>query len=263
MIRMQPHLPAHCSGVHTYSGRTNWLVRVLGFCCVLASTPVYVEGADNNALSPAAIAGEMAVSAGSNDLATGEFVFDMDAQRLSDALDTFATVTGRAVMFQDRQVAGVLTSALRGSYTAQEALDKLLVNTGLVSERVGGQQKSGFVLKADAKDNGMSGEKPSAQLDRRFDHVVQWRIWESLCSDALTKPGQYRVLLQVGIDREGVLSQVKLLTSTGDRNRDARIYSLLKGRQMGVKPTAELSQPLVIMIMQKDTMFGKQCGERG
>jgi len=62
------------------------------------------------------------------------FHFDIATQSLSQALRTFAHTCGQEVVFTEDVVAGQATS-LKGEYTVQAALDRLLKGTNLVAER--------------------------------------------------------------------------------------------------------------------------------
>src|SRR3954470_20970161 len=62
------------------------------------------------------------------------FHFDIANQSLSQALRSFAHVCGQEVVFTEDMVAGQAIS-LRGDYTAQAALNRLLQGTDLVAER--------------------------------------------------------------------------------------------------------------------------------
>lgn len=70
------------------------------------------------------------------------YSFDIPAQDLDSALKTFARVSGQQVVFNSRDARGKNAPALKGSYSAQEALDVLLRGSGLVVER----GKSGLFL---------------------------------------------------------------------------------------------------------------------
>ena len=69
------------------------------------------------------------------------FHFDITNQSLSQALRSFAHVCGQEVVFTEDMVAGQATS-LKGEYTVQAALNRLLQGTDLVAER----SKSGAIM---------------------------------------------------------------------------------------------------------------------
>lgn len=60
--------------------------------------------------------------------------FEITNQSLSQALRDFAHVCGQEVVFTEDVVAGQATT-LKGDYTVQGALDRLLRGTGLVAQR--------------------------------------------------------------------------------------------------------------------------------
>src|ERR1700761_4095426 len=60
--------------------------------------------------------------------------FDIANESLSQALRNFAHVCGQEVVFTEDMVAGQAIS-LKGEYTAQAALQRLLPGTALVAER--------------------------------------------------------------------------------------------------------------------------------
>ncbi len=63
------------------------------------------------------------------------FHFDIAAEPLSQALRNYGQSSRQEIIFTEDLVAGKIVSALRGQYTAQEALERLLRGTGLGVER--------------------------------------------------------------------------------------------------------------------------------
>jgi iron complex outermembrane receptor protein len=60
-------------------------------------------------------------------------VYDLPAGEAAAALQRFAEASGRETLFAADAIRGVRTAALRGEFSAQEALDTLLANTGLTA----------------------------------------------------------------------------------------------------------------------------------
>lgn len=59
--------------------------------------------------------------------------YDLPAGDAADALRRFAQISGRETLFSSAAVRDIRTGAVRGRFTAQEALDRLLRGTGLVA----------------------------------------------------------------------------------------------------------------------------------
>jgi iron complex outermembrane receptor protein len=63
--------------------------------------------------------------------ARGQYRFDIPAEPLGDALNDVARQTGLQILTPSRLVEGIHSPALNGTFTADEALRRLLVDTGL------------------------------------------------------------------------------------------------------------------------------------
>ncbi len=63
------------------------------------------------------------------------FHFDIASQPLSQALKTFGQVSGLEIIFTEEVVAGRDAGALKGEYTTEAAIERLLSGTGLIAER--------------------------------------------------------------------------------------------------------------------------------
>lgn len=93
-----------------------------------------------SAIVRAAILCACAVSAGTPAFVRAETVgpsyrFDIANQNLSQALRSYGQIAGQEIIFTEDLVAGVRPATLKGEYTAEAALDRLLSGTGLVAER--------------------------------------------------------------------------------------------------------------------------------
>jgi hypothetical protein len=76
--------------------------------------------------------------------------FDIPAQPLASALDRYAAMSRRSVVFRDELVAGRNSSPVQGRYSARAALSALLAGTGLMADDAAGDSRDAFVLKAAA-----------------------------------------------------------------------------------------------------------------
>ena len=71
----------------------------------------------------------------SADPAARSYRFDISAETLSQALRNYGQISGREIIFTQDLVEGKTVPALRGEFTAEEALQRLLQGTGLTVER--------------------------------------------------------------------------------------------------------------------------------
>ena len=76
--------------------------------------------------------------------------FDVPAGAAGPALQLFSTQSGRGVVFSPDTLSAVKTNAVRGAFTAREALDRLVANTGLL---ITADEKTGAFAVASPANN--------------------------------------------------------------------------------------------------------------
>ncbi|MBS0332944.1 MAG: TonB-dependent receptor, partial [Proteobacteria bacterium] len=94
------------------------------------------------------------------------YKFDIPAEDLGTALRTYGQVSGQQIIFSEGDVSGRSSAALSGSYTADEALKKLIAGTSLVAQRT----KSGVIVLVKADGRAAGGQ--SAEADNSVTEVV-------------------------------------------------------------------------------------------
>lgn len=186
----------------------------------------------------------------------GAFDFDVPAQPLTSALERYAAIADRTVLFSDALVAGRMSAPVKGRYAAEAALAALLAGSGLVADNAGGKLQNTFVLKPAPANTAAPAD--GSGLDRSYDGLVQMRVWEALCTDRRTAPGNYRASLSLTVDHTGRLAPA-LIGSTGDAGRDQAVIAVLQRLQMDRSPPAGLRQPLVLVILPRGRIAGQAC----
>ena len=186
--------------------------------------------------------------------------FDIPAQNLGDALDLYSRRTGIAVLM-DQRYAQRQSAAVRGAYAAGAALQALLEGTGLQSRLSDAQAvivyapagaaaaaadlpPAAVVAAADIPGATQGGGDHAAYVSR-LQHV----LLGLLCRAAQTRPGGYRLALQLYLNRAGVVERVHLLDSTGLRARDTAIARLVLGMRVGAAPLPSMPQPVSILLL--------------
>ena len=187
------------------------------------------------------------------------FDFDLPAQPLGLALERYAVITDRTVLFSDTLVAGRISAPVKGRHAPEAALAALLAGTGLAADNPGGRLQNSFVLKPAPSVAAVAAPVDAAGLDRSYDGLVQMRVWEALCADPRTAPGNYRASLRLNVDPGGRLAAPALIGSTGDAGRDQAVLAALDRLQMDHSPPADLRQPLVLVILPRGRITGQAC----
>jgi TonB family protein len=225
--------------------------------CALA-LPVLALGA---AGLPASSAGDAqyadAASAGAADLRD----FDIPAQPLADALNRYADISGRPALFPSDIAGDRMSSAVHGRYSPETALHLMLEGTGLTAEKRDSGLGETFVLKpADVAATVPPADVAKLFGEQGYSGLVQQRIWQALCADALTAPGRYSAVFRFQVDATGRVNGVRLLGSSGDARRDAALLAGLQQVQIGAPPPPAIVQhSLAMAILPDQPGAGPQC----
>lgn len=182
-------------------------------------------------------------------------LFDIPAQPLPQALQLYGETTGVAVLIDARMLGGLRSTAVSGRHAPLPALQMLLQGTGLTPRFVDG---GGFTLVA-GETPASSGAGPAnagtpsatdpAASRRRAARVIQQSLETALCGARATRPGGYRVALQLWLDPANHrVSRADVMESSGDPRRDAAILQRLDDLAMPGLP-ADLPQPVTLLLL--------------
>jgi hypothetical protein len=185
--------------------------------------------------------------------------FDIPSQPIASALDAYSTTTGIVAVYNGNLAAGRRSNAVRGHLAPEIALLSLLKDSGLVAEYT---TSDAFVLVPASEEPGVV-KTPSAialaalsqqdSIERRYSAVVQERITSALCAQQETKPGAYRAAISFWIGPAGGMTRVKLLSSTGDQQRDAAIAEVAGRLSVGEAPPAHMAQPFTMVVLPRSS----------
>lgn len=172
-----------------------------------------------------------------------ELRFDIPSQPLDGALESYMQVTGLQVLYASALTGARVSAGIKGQLTPREALDELLVGTGLAARSTA---EGAFTLVGLARPHSV----PSRQVASFEDYLarVQDRIIAVLCRQTATRPGSYRVALQFSIGSAGTIRNAALLGPSGDDVRDEAIAAALRGVSVGQGAPHDMPQPVTMLI---------------
>ncbi|MNJ94544.1 hypothetical protein D3C87_122440 [compost metagenome] len=178
--------------------------------------------------------------------------FDLPEQPLETALVSFGGLTGYSVLVASNLAAGRRAAAVYGDFEAREALQKLLVNTGLAVRYSG---RNAFTLALDNEastatsgNQGETGAKRVSLGKSSYAMILQSSLTRILCRAQPDAFGRYRVAFQLWINSDGLVMDTRLLESTGLKERDALLQKALRHSAMDAAPPANLPQPISILL---------------
>jgi hypothetical protein len=172
--------------------------------------------------------------------------FDIDAQPLAGALRAFSETTGIAVLFDDAVVSGRSSPGLHGEAGPRDALRILLVGTDLSAHFT---SMNAFTVNAMPAAAGEEAGTPPAAAPALAENdatELQQALEKVLCLRRDTRPGTFRLALQIWIDGNGTVADVVALAPSDDGARDARVLGAV--RQARVPARLSAGSPFTVLL---------------
>jgi TonB family protein len=182
--------------------------------------------------------------------------FDVPAQPLAAALQAYGHAAKLSVLIDSSLLAARTSASVAGDYSPHEALERLLEDTGLQVTFT--SANAAIIVASPASMHPPAAEVPSGLIaasaidgldgDASYAAHVQSRLDEALCGSPLTRPGHYRVVVQLRIGESGSVVASKVIDSTGDTERDEAIARAARDLSLDAGPPATLQQPVTILL---------------
>ncbi|HLH10685.1 MAG TPA: STN domain-containing protein [Methylovirgula sp.] len=192
--------------------------------------------------------------------------FDIPAQPLAAALQSYGEKTGLQVLYESRSALGRMSTKVEGMFSRDAALALLLKGTGLqvrytsenaITLALPSERKAGVGSpQALPAPNLILGTMPvrdeaepedASQL-RDYSASIQLDIRSALQRNALTRAGSYHFIARLWIDPSRAVQRAELSLPTGDEARDAAIVTTLQGLVMSRTAPENTPQPVRIAV---------------
>ncbi|CRM75394.1 TonB family protein [Pseudomonas sp. 52 E 6] len=185
---------------------------------------------------------------------------DLPAQDLEHALQAYSRATGMAVLVDRELTRGRRSIGVRGRFTAQEALAMLLTGSGLMARYA---RNDAFTLQtpqvSQPPPTQGAAARSVARINNSYATALQHAIETSLCRSPLTRPGSFRALVQIWVNPDGVIEHSRLVSSTGDEQRDEALVRSLSAARVERPAPSSLRQPVTLLLMPDTTGTRMEC----
>lgn len=184
--------------------------------------------------------------------------FEIPAEPLDEALDVYGHTARLGVLIDGNLLDGSISAAVSGDYSPRDALQRLLAGTGLQAHFTGTdaavvvRSPALSAASSQATDSPTSSTIPAADIDGVDGHaayaaLVQSRLTTALCRTPQTRPGSYRLVVQLLIDDAGSVTDAKVI-GVGDAARQAAVARVARSVVLGEAPPAGLRQPVTVLL---------------
>lgn len=214
------------------------------------------------------VQGALAQNVSSNNGASASAVhFELPAEPLADAIAAYGRMTGLSVLVGTKLLEGRVSAAVSGDYSPREALQRVLAGTGLQASftsadaavLVPAPQSSPPPLPDSNSAPPIAGAQMGGADYRAYAAMIQTRLADVLCRSPQTRPGSYRLLVQLRIDGAGAIVASQLVESTGIPARDVAIESEIRSVTLDSPPPAGLRQPVTVLFRPQDDRVNTDC----
>ena len=187
-------------------------------------------------------------------------ILDLPAQDLEHALQAYSRASGMAVLVDRDLTRGRRAISVRGRFTAQEALAMLLTGSGLMARYV---RNDAFTLQlpevSQPRASRGTSARNAARINTSYATALQQAIETGLCRSPLTRPGSFRALVQVWVNPDGMIEHSRLVSSTGDEQRDEALVRSLGAARVERPAPSSLRQPVTLLLMPDTTGTRMEC----
>jgi hypothetical protein len=207
-----------------------------------------------------------AFAAGDEKVLSPKVTFDIPAQSLVTALQAYSAASGVQVLYESSLATGQKSTELRGEFTREAALKKMVEGNDLVIQYSRANAITLVNPRAAALDKppAHAGEDADTMLDplyltevepgpdesavAGYKDAIQQEVQAALRKASTTRAGSYRVGVNLWIDPSRTITQTEIFQSTGSPQRDTAISDVLEGMVVRRQAPAGLAQPVRIMI---------------
>jgi hypothetical protein len=189
-------------------------------------------------------------------LAYSGIAFDIPSQPLGIALEAFARIASREVLYDGALAVGRRSSLVDGVYTPEVALQILLAGTGLWADF---KDADFFIVGLAPAERAAPGHRSVEQV--RYYGRLQASLKTAFCGNNVLPDGN-RVAARLWVGQWGQVLQVKALGSTGSSELDLHVEAALRGLRLGGPPPVDFAQPITIVIMPSDAAEGCDSGRQ-
>lgn len=178
--------------------------------------------------------------------------FSIPSQSLNVALSRYGDATGREALFDASLTVGRVSGDVRGTFSPDEALSKLLSGTGLAAEFV---EETTFVLLAVSTANQQASQHIRLPEHRRYYGLIQASLLNTLCRSRSVRPGRYRFAAVFWIASDGAVQKSRRLGSTGEFDADQQIDAALRSVRVSEPPPVGFVSPVLMLIVPQESQM--------
>jgi hypothetical protein len=178
---------------------------------------------------------------------TRPMTFDVPAQPLASALESYSVASGWQVIYNASLAIGRRSTDVKGDFTPDSALSMLLAGTGLMPQY---KAADGVLLVSDPMAT-LAPDEIADDVDASFKGyygLIQTGLKHVFCASPQIRAGSYRISFGFWIGSSGTVTRMALLGTTGRTDIDESFERAVRSLSVGAAPPAGFTQPVVLLV---------------
>ncbi len=188
----------------------------------------------------------------------GLVAFDIPAQPLASALETYSAISGTEVFYDAALAAGHRSTPVKGLFSRERGLEVLLRGTGYGPRTTG----AGIVSVAPASRDLAQLDMGLRQSFHRYDYyfaALQARLSHALCNSDRAPVRSSEMIFRFWLSKSGEATRADLIASGGDPDEDRALVSAIEGLALNQPPPADLPEPITMAIFPPSAEERAEC----
>jgi hypothetical protein len=178
---------------------------------------------------------------------TKPIVFNLPAQPLASALESYSVASGWQVIYNASLAVGRRSTEVKGDFTPDAALRTLLAGTGLMPRF---KAADGVMLVPDPMAT-LAPDEIADDVDPAFKSyygLIQTGLKRAFCASPQIRAGSYRISLGFWLGSSGTVTRMALLGTSGRIDIDESFDRAIRSLSVGAAPPAGFAQPVVLLV---------------
>lgn len=190
---------------------------------------------------------------------SGQLQFDVPAQPLVSSLKTFSAITGLELYYESSLVEGRRSPSIRGSFSPDVALRRLLDGTGFSIESFEPGTVTILLLRQPANGQDLAELKSRAAEFTPYFALVQAAIRGAFCQVPAIETDTAELIIRLWIASSGAVARADILSSTGSEERDRAYTAAVRTLVIGQAPPQSMPQPVTLMVLPRTSRAAAEC----
>ncbi|SAI10218.1 Outer membrane receptor for ferric coprogen and ferric-rhodotorulic acid [Bordetella ansorpii] len=187
----------------------------------------------------------------------GPMLFDLPSMPLAMALARYGELTRRSLLYETRWVSGRHSSPVQGVYPPDEALARLLSQSGLSArvlspEAVSVAPQAGSGARGGAPASSPSGS--AAPTPQAYDSYLRQRIAVSLCGMPALRDEMPRIVLRLAVGEARRAESLRVSIESRPA-LEPSVRAAISGLDLA-PPPPDMAQPILMMIRPASNVCG-------